>query len=272
MAATTGYKVQGETTQGMYIAGADGTAYAWKNTPGVSDTVRFMQKGLADFKAKPPAKVEISERAPLKYAPRETTSVLSVISRVRPVPPDADGRNFNIGRDYLWFYQDELKEILAAPDDKLQFPNSFVARLCRYALVDNIRGEPDLWEENEARKADFKLTRTGAKDGLQSFTFSGAVKMTTDWLLLGVEGKIDGEFSVDEANAKIVRFRAYAKCEAWGAPKESYRGLPKGRFPLVFAFMEDNSPLARDVAPAAVTRHKQYLNPTLKIFTRAEQK
>lgn len=272
MTEKTGYKVQGETTQGMYIAGADGTAYAWKNTPGVSDTIRFMQKGIADFKAKPPQKVEISEPPPQKFAPRATTSVLSVISRVRPVPPDADGRNYNIGRDYLWMYQAEIKEMLAATPETLRLPNSFIARLCRYNFLDLIRGEPDIWEENDVRKADFKVTRTGSKDGVQSFALTGTFKMNTDWMMLGLEGQIDGEFSVDEASARIVRFRAYAKCEGWGAPKFGYRGVPKGRFPLVFAIMDDDSKLAHDVAPSAITRHQEYLNPKVKIFARAVEK
>jgi hypothetical protein len=269
MARQTDYKVQGETAQGMYVAGADGTAYAWKNTPGISATIRFLEKGIADYTARPPAQVELSEPAPSKYLPKPSTTVLSVISRVRPVPEGADNRNYNVGRDTLWLYQYEIQEMLDAPPDKLRLPPTFIARFCRYSLVDLIRGEPDYWGSRDVREADFTLEKKAQTDATITFAFHGKFRMGTGWFTRGMDGTMEGEFELDRTTERATRFRAYAQTKAWGTPTYGYRGVPKGIFPLVFAIVDDDTPFTRDIAPSCIARKQHYYQPEIDVLKAA---
>ena len=271
MSAQTNCRVQGNTTQGMYIAGADGTAYCWKNTPGISDTLRFMDKGLIVFKKHPPQKVEINKAdvdKPFSTAPKPFTSVIAVYSRVRPIPAGADRRNRNVGRDYLWISRDEVREMLdAARDDghALVLPATLVARLCRFALVDSIRGEPDFWDAKEIKKAAFVLKKIDSKDTQIRFSFNGDFSSRTAWYLHGIDGHIDGEFTLDGATEMVSTFRAYAKCKAWGSSEWSTRGVPQMPFSLVFGFCDEKDPAARAIPPAALSRHQDYASPKFPV-------
>lgn len=270
MSNQTQCHVQGQTTQGMYISGADGTAYCWKNTPGITATLRFMDEGLKAFKERPPKTIEIDEKElkeKFSRAPRESTSVIEVYSRVRPIPEGADSRNANIGRDYLWIYDDEIKEIAAAADresDSFDLPEFLVARIVRYGLVDIIRGEPDYWESKEVRHAEFSATRISSDDAQATVGFHGKFGQATVLLLRGLEGHIDGQFTIDKKTNKVSHFRAYAKCEAWGASTWSTRGVPAGKFPLVFGMVDVNDAVSKDVPPGAVSRDRPYRHPTMK--------
>jgi hypothetical protein len=167
MVANTGWRKEGNTTQGLYVAGADGTCYGRKKTMSVATTHRFMNACLEEFKKKPPKAVAIDEDqvgAPFSRPALKTTSVLRVFSRIRPVPEGADNRNTNLGRDMLWIYPEDLKEILTAAGTQageFRLPNAMVSRMTRFALVDLIRGEPDFWRPGEVTLAEFKATRKG---------------------------------------------------------------------------------------------------------------
>jgi len=272
MANQMNWKVQGGyTTQGMYIAGADGTAYGWKNTPGISDTLRFMDDGLKKFKGNPPQKVDIPPdviESGRTNPAKPTTSVIEVLSRVRPVPDGADARNFNIGREFLWIADSEVRDMLTPDKDgQYKFSDAVTARILRFALVDVIRGEPMYFAADEVRKCDFRLKKIEST-GNPAFSFTGEFAENTFWGARGMNGRITGEFEIDEKAARIKRFRAYAKCEAWGSSNMANRGVPSGHFPLVFALCETEDELARQIAPAALSRGQPYRDP----FTKALEK
>ncbi|HYF49897.1 MAG TPA: hypothetical protein VEJ63_10850 [Planctomycetota bacterium] len=273
----------GNTTQGTYIAGADGKMYAWKNTPGVSSTLKFMDEGLAAFKKTPPKTVEISKEtleAPFCRAAKPTTTVCAVYSRVRPVPAGADTRNYNLGREYVWLYTEEAAALLKSLDAKtaLQLPDSMISRLVRFTLIDVIRGEADFWMPRHVRKAEFTLKHIGsvevdapqnedaktaqAKVRVERFEFSGDFSSATGTFTgHGLEGHIDGEFDIDPAKEQFTGFRAYAKCEAWGATPLGNKGAIRGKFPLVFAIVETKDPAAREIPPSGVSRDRDYKIP-----------
>lgn len=264
MSDQTKFAVQGETRQGMYIAGADGTAYGWKNTPGISDTLRFMDRGLKEFERKPPGKIEIAQKEidqPFAKAPKPFTSVIAVYSRVRPVPEGSDNRNHNLGRDYFWIARDEVREMLAAQTPEL--PQALIARMVRYVLVDNIRGEPAYWEPKEIQRADFSLKRVESDDGHHSFRFRGEVDCHTFWLTRGIKGVIEGEFVLDEVTGMVNRFRAYSKCSAWGTSEWAARGMPRQVFTLVFGMKEEHDPILREIPPSALSRKQEYSTPNI---------
>src|ERR1043165_4868744 len=75
------------TSQGFYVAGADGKGYAFNNNRTPDRVLDFIQRGMAAFRKDPPAKVEISDDAVnAKYArgPDPSVSVLQVYSRIKP--------------------------------------------------------------------------------------------------------------------------------------------------------------------------------------------
>jgi hypothetical protein len=276
MADQKDWRKQGNTTQGMYIASANGKTYAFKNTPGKSDTLRFMDKGLEEFKKNLPPKVEITtEELEARYThkPKPETSVLAVYSRVCPIPEGADNRNRNIGKDYFWIAQSEVEEILdaeaAAPAEPLKLPQSIIARMCRFTFLDLIRGEPDFWTPRQVEKAAFSLEKKGVDGALHSFAFNGGFRNETGFLSRrGIEGTVSGEFTINAETKRIVKFRAYAASIAWGASTLTQRGLPNGKFPLIFALIEaDDDPYAREVSPSAVSRNeKDYREPAFPEF------
>ena len=275
MANQTNWRSQGDTAQGMYVAAADGTAYCWKNTPGISTTLRFMDRGLAAFRASPPKPVQIKDeqlKEEFTRSPKPDSSVIQIFSRIRPVPEGADSRNYNIGRDYLWIYKNEVEEIVDAAKRKpegFSLPDYVVARIARYSLVDSIRGQPDFWDAGDVRVANFVAHRMPAGDDNQiRIGFRGIFKQTTTWYTRGLEGKIEGEFKIDGNTFKISRFRAYVNATAWGASAWSNRGVPKGRFPIVFAMVEANDALSKDVPPGAVSRNMIYRHPEISDIAR----
>ena len=61
---------RGETAQGFYIAGADGTGYGWTQSGDPKRTLEFLRTGLQKFGEKPPKTVTIADNGEkMKYAP-----------------------------------------------------------------------------------------------------------------------------------------------------------------------------------------------------------
>jgi len=301
MAADSGWKKEGNTAQGLYVAGADGTCYGRKKTLSVAATHRFLNACLEGFKKKPPAPAVITDaelKAPFTRPAAKSTSVIRVYSRIRPLPEGADNRNANVGRDHLWIYPEDLKSLLAADETASEpeeaekarkefvLPEALVARVIRFALCDMIRGEADFWKPTEVTLVDFKALRVEPakpepfadaapvakgetpepkpEQKLHAFRFHGRFGQTT-LLKKGLDGAIQGEIEFDEATMKVTRFRAYAKGEAWGSSTWSNRGTPKGKFPIVFALIEavESDKIAHEVPPAAVARNADYKFPAL---------
>src|SRR5437868_5918567 len=146
-------KQEGNTVQGFYVAAADGTAYGWFNDRDVPEVTAFMNRALARFRAHPPPAVEIpaADRVASISTPDPTTSIVRVFTRIRPLPEGADSLNAGVGRDHLWIYADEVREMLAAGAGEFPLPRALAARIARFHLVDNVRGEPEMWEPDQVR-------------------------------------------------------------------------------------------------------------------------
>lgn len=275
MAVQRNPRIQNDvTSQGLYVAGADGTCYGFINHRGETQRIhQFLDRCLAEFRQTPPQRVEIGEKAlsaPFARTPDPTASVLRVFSRIHPLPPGVSSLNEGPGRDHLWIYADELKEIrAAAPENGRDFslPKSLVARLTRFHLIDNVRGEPDMWKPAEVTKAEFTARRVRDDGETGVYAFSGIFAMRAANGGRGYEGTISGEFVVDNRAARITRFRAYGKGQAWGVSTYTPEA-PKGRFPLLIAIVETDDPTARTVPPQAVACGHEYRNPDWKTEAR----
>ena len=259
------------TVQGFFVAGADGTNYGWRNERSPRIVARFLDASLAAYRKRAPRTVSLTGAAPHRSAvkvPNASTSVVRVFSRIRPVPAGADPRNKDVGRDHFWVLSSDVRALRAAsPGDGRPFPMppALVARLVRFHLVDNVRGEPDMWTAEDVRKADFTARRRRSANGADSFVFHGAFAQRTPNGRRGLEGRIWGEFDVPSATDKVVRFRAFGKGQAWGRSRYTPRP-PRRRFPMVFALVEADDAAARTVSPQAVSSGEAY--PELRIGLR----
>ena len=106
-----------DTVQGMFIAGADGTSYGWRNDKNPREISDFMDEALERFRRRPPKRVTIPAhllQVPFARTPDPSTSVVRVFSRIRPVPPGADPRNLDVGRDHLWVLAEEVRALRSA--------------------------------------------------------------------------------------------------------------------------------------------------------------
>jgi hypothetical protein len=242
---------KGQTSQGKYVVAADGTAYGFNNNRSVDRVLALMDKALAQFKVNPPAKVEIPKdlldtRA--AASPPEGASVVRLYTRIKPAPLGSDSANENVNRDHLWILPDEAKALA-----KGEFPDSLKYRIARFALVDNVRGEPDHWRAADVLQADF-FAKPGAKGKV---LLQGKFRMATADRARGYEGSFEGEAEL-APDGNLKSFKGIAEGEAWG--RSTYTpNPPEGRFPLKVAFVKTGDFTPHVVNPQAVFYGREYL-------------
>jgi len=232
-------KVADGTTQGRYIATADGILLGFNNN---RDTARLLEMMREALKTARPAGVEVIEAGPSDpkyvYGVPEGGLVVRVNSRVLggyEETTDEWRKMFQegMGRDNLWIRRDEHEALVRG-----EIPESLLIRLARFHLVDNTRGEPPMWEAGEIvdKSAELKGGRLAGHFHLK--TASGEREFKVD--LLGL---------IEVKEGKIIRFDLVAKGLFRGEGTFT-RGAPKGEFPLAIAFrLADGSDLADGIPP-----------------------
>lgn len=226
-----------QTSQGFYVVAADGSAYVFNNNRSVDRVLQTLDKGLTGFRSSPPAKVDVSDEKQWTPEPPEGATILRVYSRIKPVPPGCDASNENLQRDHFWILAPEIEAWR-----KGAVPDSLVLRLCRFALVDAIRGEPDFWRIDQIRARSFSV---------EGSLLKGTFAMQTPDGKRGLTGSIELQFAKDGG------IKGFAETTAWGAGTYT-PNPPAGKFPLKFAFVM--APKAADtVAPQAAMFGREYL-------------
>lgn len=257
----------GDTAQGLYIVGADGKFYGFINDNDPKDVLSFLSKGRSSFQKDAPSQTSISAdelSEPFSDRPPADASVVRLFTRIRPVPAGSDKLNNSVGRDHLWILGKEVKEIVARSGEghkSFPMPRSLVARLVLFHLVDNVRGEPDTWNEDEVKQALFSAEMVHDDGAIKTFNFHGDFSAQTADDKRGITGTIDGEFDIDSGD-QISKFRAFAQAQAWGVSRFT-PGAPPGRFPLVIAMIEANDDISRVVPPEALYPGHWYLRADL---------
>jgi hypothetical protein len=257
------YLEQYKTVQGMYVAGPDGTPYALLQSDTPDGVLKELDAALAAYRASPPPPVEIPDaaiRAGAPAGPPRSVSVIRLYYRCTPMPKGADPINASIGRDHLWIFPDEVRELVKTT----ALPRRVAARLVRFHLVDNVRGLADSWNADDVQRADFAVQLVGPKTYALSGQFAAGNQYPGDLNYKGprgVEGKLQAEFVVE--GDRIVRFRGVVEATAWGAGTNTW-GQPKGRFPLVIAMIETDDPVSRAVGPVWREWGLDYQNPATK--------
>ena len=236
-------KVGRGTTQGLYTADASGRLLAFTNNRGAQRVQRMLQTALQKHQ---PGKVAALAKGVLdaRYNPQPPKGglVVRVTSKILGgyEEPENEWRRIfqtSLGRDNLWIRADEHAALA-----KGQLPKSLLKRLARYHLVDNTRGEPPMWRENEIQKLEGKITNGQLRATVQLKTAKGD---------RGYDAQLLGK--VETKNGKITRLDLVAKGQFWG--EGSYtRNAPKGKFPLAIAFTLADGKDAADTVPPQGSR------------------
>lgn len=212
-------------SQGYYLVTPDGSLLAFSNAVSGSEMKRLIAGALKKFD--PAAEVTAPQGGPkdprFAYEPPAGGLVVTVTSKVLGGYEEGSKveeiyRN-SLGLDHLWVRKDEA-EALA----KGELSDSLKARLVRFHLVDNTRGEPPFWRADEVKRADLAL-----KDG----RLTGSVHLETKAGDRGFKADVLGFVKSEEG--KVARFDVVVKGEFWGEGTFT-RNAPKGKFPFAVAF------------------------------------
>lgn len=229
----------GNTTQGHYVAEADGAFRGYLNDRDPERLLRLMRETLALPRPEGAAPVDPGRSDP-RYAPAPpeggfVARVHSLVLGGYEETDDPRRRMFQeaMGRDNLWVRADERAALLRG-----ELPDSLLERIARFHLVDNTRGEPPMWRAGELREreVDFRDGRVSGRIRLESE--SGDREFRAE--LLGF---------VESEGERVTRFDLVAKGSFRGEGPFT-RDAPPGEFPLAISFrLADGSDLADAIPP-----------------------
>ena len=232
------------TTQGLYIATAQGKLLLYNNNRDPAKVQRLLkeklnifQQNLAEYSravAIKPGKVD----ARYNVSPPKGGLVVRVRAKVLGGYEPTTDRwraifQSALSRDNLWISAAEHQALVQG-----QIPVSLQKRIARFHLVDNTRGEPPMWRDKEIRQ--LKMTVRGNR-------IEGQVLLRTDSGDRGYQAELFGELEVKAG--KVVRLDLLARGDFWGDGPYT-RNAPKGRFPLAVSFtLADGTDVADRIPP-----------------------
>ena len=229
------------TTQGLYVATADGRFLAYTNNRGPDRVKQTLEKALAQFK---PVKTAAIDKGKLdeRWHPQPPPGGLIVRVRAKVLDgyeaTDDQWRQIfqsSLSRDNLWISKSEHQDLVNG-----KVADSLARRIAKYHLIDNTRGEPPMWNDDEVRSVNLQL-----KDG----KLTGQVHLETKSGDRGYDAQLFGV--VETTDGQVTRFDVVAKGDFWGEGTYT-RGAPKGKFPLGISFtLADGSDTADQIPPQA---------------------
>lgn len=238
------------TSQGNYLFSPGGKLLAFANTADAGHVTKLIEKALKNFDpADTGGKPAQAKKTTLPhFEPPESGLVLEVTCKVlggyEKGGKASKAAKEAIGYDHAWLRKDEAEALMRG-----ELTESMKLRLVRYHLIDNTRGEPPIWRQDEVKKLELNL-----KDG----KLTGTVHLETKDGQRGYKAKLFG--LVETKNGKVVRFDLVAKGQFWGEGTFT-RGAPPGEFPFAVAFtLTPGTSVADRVFPGAARSNlKGYL-------------
>ena len=232
------------TTQGFYIATAAGKLLLYNNNRNPERVARLMREKLDEFAKLGTDQADVaaieSSSIDEKYNPDPPAGGLVVRVQAKVLDgyeptPDKWQAIFQsaLSRDNLWISKSEHEALARG-----EMPKTLQMRIAKYHLVDNTRGEPPMWRDEEVRSVEMKL-----EDG----KLTGTAYLETSDGKRGYEVELLGE--VETADGQVTRFDVVALGDFWGEGR--YTGkAPEGKFPLGISFtLADGSDIADAVPP-----------------------
>ncbi|MEM7601327.1 MAG: hypothetical protein AAF357_07900 [Verrucomicrobiota bacterium] len=228
-----------ETTQGHYLATADGTLLGYRNHRDPEVMKDVIRSALKNFKpGKAPAIESGKVDTRWAYSAPEGGLVVRVNSKILGgygVPESEYEQLFQegIGRDNLWIRKDEHE---ALADGRI--PLSLLLRMARFHFVDNTRGEPPMWEVEEVKTVSLDWREGHVEGRVHLVTNDDSREFVAE--IYGFIEAFEGE---------VTRFDLVVSGDFRGEGRYT-RGAPKGYFPLGIRFtLADGSDIADAIPP-----------------------
>lgn len=250
------------TRQGLYIFTADGTLLAFRNTFDPGAVKALVKQGLDQWQALPEAsrkprpftesvgKLDPAFERVVPAGARVVRVHARELEREGTSYREADPRN---GRpnlaslDHLWIKPDEWKELASTQ----QVPAALARRIARFHLVDNTRGEPDLWGKNDVKTFEMKLEAESTQKGVVTYKVRGSFRLERG--SMGFEGTLGGAIAFDTNRQELVRFDLVAVGDHWG--ESTYcKGARTGKAPVGVAFVLADGKQEADKVPPQAAR------------------
>jgi hypothetical protein len=209
--------------QGVYLFTPDGKLLGFANTADADHVKQLLRSALKKFDPDAPLPKFTEAGTKVLPEPPKNGLILDVAAKVLGGydPADKQSQRYlqSIGRDHFWVREDEAR---ALAEGKL--PDSVQRRLARFHLIDNTRGEPPMWRDDEIKKLDLTL-----RDG----KVTGTVRLETKAGDRGYEAEVLGFIEAKEG--RVTRFDVLVRGQFWGEGPFT-RNAPKGKFPLAVSF------------------------------------
>ncbi len=241
-----------DTTQGLYVAGPDGALLGFTNNRGSERVMELLKKGLEKYQPSEVASINPG-KLDARYNPQppEGGLVIRVQAKVMGGYKKADDKweaifQTSVSRDNLWITEEEHEALV-----KGSFPKTLQERIARFHLVDNTRGEPPMWSQDEISHLNIDV-----KNGL----IEGTAGLRTKSNDRGYDARLRGNIDVKEG--KLSRFEMISEGEFWGHGPYT-QNPPSGKFPLAISFtLADGTDVADAIPPQASRGWVQgYLKP-----------
>lgn len=259
MAAAAGRKGEGGATrQGIYVFAADGTVLGYKNAGQDAGVMKqVFRDALAKFdklpeKQRTPGGIAVPDRG--KPDPQYTRELPKggLVVRVNTRILERKGDDIVCGscdqmggdrtsRDFLWLTKDEVAALAPAKAEvgrSYPVPDKIAARIARFHLLDNTRGEPEFWKKGEVKANALTLTVTAATADAVELRLDGAALMHTGAdpdAGRGYDVKLRGELRYRPKTGTFDRFDVAALGLHWGDQQFARKARP-GKTPLGVAF------------------------------------
>ena len=148
------------TTQGLYMAAADGTYLGFTNHRAPERVMQMLNDAMAEQGTVRSAKIQRGS-ADKRWNPEPPKDGLIVRVQAKILDgyeePDSEHRRIfqtALSRDNLWITAEEHKALASG-----NVPSKLMERIARFHLVDSTRGEPSMWAKNEVTAADLSPRR-----------------------------------------------------------------------------------------------------------------
>ena len=232
------------TTQGFYIATPTGKLLLYNNNRDPKKVLRLMKEKLDEFDSLPKAQKSTTaienNKIDKQYNPKPPKGGLVVRVRAKVLAGYEPTDDFwlsifqnAVSRDNLWISKSEHQQLAAG-----KVPAAMANRMARFHLVDNTRGEPPMWKENEIRTLNLQI---------EGNTLIGDVHLETKNGDRGYKAKLFGKLKIE--SGKVTKFDVAVKGNFWGEGRYTKRA-PKGKFPLAITFtLADGSDAADAIPP-----------------------
>lgn len=229
----------GQTTQGLYIASPAGEFLGFSNHRDPQRILALMQAGLDQYQPRKTEGIEAKKLDP-RFNPQPPAGglIVRVHAKVLDGYPPTDNRwkeifQTAISRDNLWITEAEHRQLVRGT-----VPVALQKRIARFHLVDNTRGEPPMWRDQEIRELKMRI---------EGDRIHGSARLETDDQSRGYDVKLYGVIKVD--NEQVKRLDIVAQGDFWGEGPFT-RNAPPGKFPLAVTFrLADGSDVADAIPP-----------------------